>query len=176
MKKFVAIVAVIVLIICMVIVASAFFGEDYNEEFIRLHIRANSNSAVCQAVKYQVRGSVVTALSGAAAEANSFSQMRTFLQQELSRIEQIANNRLMVAGKTYRATARIAREDFPARMYNGVLLPSGYYYALIIELGTGQGNNWWCVIYPQLCFVPQHQTNTNDLIYRSWFLGLFKNG
>jgi stage II sporulation protein R len=175
MKKFVALLALIVLILCLVAVVVGLGGEKASEEFIRLHIRANSNSQICQQVKYQVRGSVVTSLAGVSGEADDFFAMHNFLKSNLQQIENVAAMRLLQAGVSYTASARLEKEEFPARMYNSVLLASGYYYALIIELGEGVGNNWWCVIYPQLCFVPQHQTDNSDLVYRSLFLRLFQN-
>ena len=68
-------------------------------------------------------------------------------------------------GYSYGATAKLKRENFPARSYEGYTLEEGVYEALIIELGEGTGNNWWCVLFPPLCFTPKGEGDTIE--YRS---------
>ena len=177
MKKAVPVIALVVILICAAVVVINSNSAQY-KQFIRLHILANSNSAVCQRVKYRVRGSVVTALSAAAAEAGAhgggFYRMHAFLHENLALVEQTANSRLIAENVPYRAAAEFTRRQFPARSYNGVLLPAGEYYALILKLGRAEGNNWWCVIYPQLCFVPAHEADSGDIVYASLFLQLMR--
>ena len=68
---------------------------------------------------------------------------------------------------TYSAKVKLCKESFPDRSYNGVTLPQGVYDALIIELGSAQGNNWWCVVYPPLCFVGAENNGTNTIVFQS---------
>ena len=81
----------------------------------------------------------------------------------LSEIEEVCTKALEARGYTYGARAEIRREEFPTRVYDGVTLEAGIYDALIVELGTGEGDNWWCVIYPPLCFTAAN----GDVEYRS---------
>ena len=71
-------------------------------------------------------------------------------------IEKISNEVLFEQGFSYKSDAEIREELFPTRTYNDFTLESGYYDALIVELGSGEGDNWWCVVYPPLCFVNQN--------------------
>ena len=66
-------------------------------------------------------------------------------------------------------------EQFPDRSYNGVTLAAGVYDALIVELGSGSGNNWWCVVYPPLCFVGGESNGTNQIVYKSKLLEIIRN-
>ena len=121
-------------------------------EYLRMHIRADSNDKDAQAVKYLVRDSVVEYLTPLVATYTTQAQAVTGVEEHLSQIESTANAVLQSQGFTYQATAQIRREQFPTRVYENYTLPAGEYTALIIELGRAQGENWWCVVYPPLCF------------------------
>ena len=80
------------------------------------------------------------------------SDAAQLVRGELGAIEAAAEAALQENGFSYGARASLRQEEFPARVYEGVTLEAGVYDALIVELGTGEGANWWCVIYPPLCF------------------------
>ena len=86
------------------------------------------------------------------------------MKASLKEIEQVAANVLRENGFDYGATAALEREIFPTRVYGEYLLPAGEYSALILRLGSGEGDNWWCVVYPPLCFVGDSNAN---VIYKS---------
>ena len=119
---------------------------------IRIHIRANSDVAEDQAVKFIVRDEVVdyisTLLSGVKGRAEAYNRLAI----GLGKIEKTASKKLSDCGFGYGAKARLAYEYFPDRDYGEMSYPAGYYDALIVELGSGKGGNWWCVAYPPLCF------------------------
>ena len=126
-------------------------GADKN--VVRIHIRANSNLAVDQEVKLSVRDKIVEYITPLIADCENSSDVKSVLGKNLSNMIDIANSVLESSQFDYRATARTSNEYFPSRDYDGTTFDSGNYDALIIELGTGKGDNWWCVAYPPLCFV-----------------------
>ena len=131
--------------------------------YLRIHIRANSNGADDQAVKYKVRDGVVEYLTPVVAECTTKQQAIAAVQAQLAGVERVAECILAQNGYSYGARAKVCEEAFPTRVYDGATLPAGVYDALILELGTGEGDNWWCVVYPPLCF-----TGGNvDIVYKS---------
>ncbi|MBR7091535.1 MAG: stage II sporulation protein R [Clostridia bacterium] len=144
------------------------------EDYFRMHIRANSNSQVDQNIKYSVRDSVVETLTPILSNVESKAQAMSLLEQNLYLVEDTANQVLSKAGFDYSASASIHTELFPTRTYDNVTLVSGVYDSLIINLGTGKGDNWWCVVYPPLCFVGTDNQNSN-IIYRSRLLEIINN-
>ena len=123
-----------------------------NAEYLRIHIRANSNAQVDQRVKYAVKESVVDFLTPTVAEVTSKERLIGVLRENLSEIEKTAKAVLEENGFSYGARAEVKNEKFPTRDYGKVTLKEGFYDALIIYLGEGTGDNWWCVLYPPLCF------------------------
>ena len=138
-----------------------------NADFLRIHIRADSNSQEDQNVKYVVKSAVVDYLTPYLAEATSKDRAMSIVKSHLTGIEQVCDKTLKANGFNYTSKARLAVEEFPDRSYNGVTLAAGVYDALIIELGSSSGNNWWCVVYPPLCFVGGESNGTNQIIYKS---------
>ena len=157
MKKLLAIGFLVALIAGLAI----FFAgnrEEYSTNpsdasaYLRVHIRANSNSAEDQEVKYKVRDEVVAYLTPIVAECNTKAEAIEKIGANLDGAVKVADETLKRYGYTYGARASIRQEEFPTRVYDGVTLSAGVYDALIVELGTGAGDNWWCVVYPPLCF------------------------
>lgn len=131
--------------------------------YLRVHIRANSNGADDQAVKYKVRDGVVEYLAPTVAACENKQQAIAAVTAQLSGIEAVAERILKENGYSYGARARVCEERFPTRVYEGVTLAAGVYDALILELGSGKGDNWWCVVYPPLCFTG----GSVNVVYRS---------
>ena len=133
---------------------------------MRLHIRANSNSESDQAVKVKVRDAVNEYIS-ANINKTTFDEAYEEIGDNLDKLGAIATDILKDNGFKYKAKAKLVNEYFPSRMYKDVTVPDGYYDALIIELGEAKGDNWWCVVYPPLCY-------GEDFEYKSFFAELFK--
>ena len=133
-------------------------------EYLRIHIRADSNENEAQAVKYKVRDRVVEYLTPIVAECQTKQAAMQKMQSALKGIEKVTCAVLQENGFLYGATASLDTERFPTRVYGEYVLPAGEYSALILRLGSGQGNNWWCVVYPPLCFVGDEHAN---VIYKS---------
>lgn len=151
----------ILAVVCIFFLAAALFSgcdnvnraDGTTQALIRIHIRANSNDAADQAVKMAVKAQVTAYLERELAGIDNFYAAKEGLAARLGDISTLASRTLTANGFSYGAKARLTEEFFPTRAYESVIVESGYYDALIIELGAGAGDNWWCVIYPPLCFL-----------------------
>lgn len=150
------IIAFFLICICVFMIfcgCAAHNNQDAEYRLIRIHIRANSNDETDQSVKMRVKEAVTEYLTRELGDVDSFEEAYAGLGKRLDEIVKIADAALKANGFDYGARARLNNEYFPARSYEDVVVESGYYDALIIELGSGTGDNWWCVIYPPLCYV-----------------------
>ena len=138
-------------------------GNASRTEYLRIHIRANSNGEADQAVKYKVRDGVVEFLTPTVASCESKEEAIAAITAKLPEIEHTAERILLENGYSYGARARVDQGNFPTRVYDGATLPAGVYDALILELGSGTGDNWWCVVYPPLCF----SGGNANIVYKS---------
>lgn len=119
----------------------------------RLHIIANSDSAADQALKLQVRDGVVAYLGPLLAEAETREQAEEIVVANLDQLEALAAG--ITADFGYGARAEVGQFAFPAKRYGEIYLPAGEYQALRLQLGEAAGHNWWCVLFPPLCFVDE---------------------
>ena len=118
---------------------------------LRLHILANSDSALDQEHKLLVRDAVLRETGELFAGAGSRKDAIARARQALPAIEKTAEETLLAAGDYHSVTASVVRMHFPARTYGTRTLPPGMYDALRIEIGEAAGHNWWCVLFPPLC-------------------------
>ena len=153
--------AILITFICFLPVGNG-HGDT---EYLRIHIRANSNEIEDQNVKYKVKEGVVEALIPILAEVETFEEAKIVMQSNFDLIESVANGILKEEGFGYQAKADIDNEYFPTRTYDEITLEEGYYDALILRLGSGEGDNWWCLVYPAFCFTSS--TNSNNVVYLS---------
>lgn len=123
------------------------------EEYLRIHVRANSNDEEDQRVKYLVRDAVVSYLTPYVAECRTKEEAIKTIGSKANTLRAVADAVLRRNGFSYSSSVTVRNEKFPTRTYEGTTLPSGYYDALIIGLGEAKGDNWWCVVYPPLCFL-----------------------
>lgn len=123
------------------------------EEIIRLHVVANSDSEEDQQLKLKVKETIVTYLRGEMKDAATVDEARQAIRDNLPEIEEIANEKMKSEGFDYTAKASLGECYFPVKEYGDLTFPAGDYEALRVNLGSGDGKNWWCVMYPSLCFV-----------------------
>jgi len=142
-------------------------ASNTKSEFLRLHIRANSNNSEDQAVKYLVKQAVINELTPIFSLVTTRQQAMNELGNNIPRIERIGNEVLASEGFGYGTRVVLRSEYFPTRNYGNLTLPNGVYDALIIELGDGAGLNWWCVVYPPLCFLQNNIGGERGVVYRS---------
>jgi len=152
MRKGLKRVGICFLVVCLVwavmIVANK---QTLRNELIRLHVVAASDSEEDQALKLQVRDAVINSLRENMENVADAEQAKIYLQENLPKIEALANRVLRAAGSTDVATVSLQLEEFSTRYYDTFTLPAGIYEALRITIGAGQGHNWWCVVFPTLC-------------------------
>ena len=176
MKKMIIVLTSFVMLIVLAVVC--FNVNTYKEDenaYLRIHVRANSNLECDQKVKYQVKEAVVDYLTPKIAEGSTFKEAYDILNENLEEIELVADRVLASCGFTYTSKARLNQEYFPTRSYGEYTLENGYYDALILELGSGEGNNWWCVVYPPLCFIGSESNSTNNIKYKSKIIEIIQN-
>jgi len=126
----------------------------YNpDNLIRLHVVANSDGAEDQAVKLAVRDAVARYLAPTLADARDRAEAAATVAAKVAEVEEVANAVLAERKSPYRARAEWGRSAFPTRAYADLVVPAGEYDALRVVLGRGEGRNWWCVLFPPLCFV-----------------------
>ena len=143
-------------------------GSTFNEDYMRIHIVANSNSAVDQSIKYVVKDAVVSFLLPQLSEAETKEEAEDVIQQNLQKIEEVANLTLDKQGAKYSAKVEITQEDMPTRAYDDFVLEKGVYDCLKIELGAGDGDNWWCVVFPAVCFLDVKNSENVEYISKIW--------
>ncbi|MFC5647774.1 stage II sporulation protein R [Paenibacillus solisilvae] len=132
---------------------AAIAGGDIPKDSIRLRILANSDSAADQAVKRYVRDAVVAEINTWVSGPQTIDQARQTIRAHIHDIEQVIGTKLASRGFTYGFKAELSVVPFPTKIYGNKVYPAGNYEALRITLGSGAGQNWWCVLFPPLCFV-----------------------
>lgn len=136
--------------------------QTLNEELLRLHVVADSDSEKDQDIKLKVRDAVIAGLSEDLAKIGDFETAETYIRENLAKIEKIANDTLKALGCEDTAVATLQEEAFDTRVYDTFTLPAGVYEALRITIGEGEGKNWWCVVFPTLC-VPATSDGFEDV-------------
>lgn len=123
------------------------------EQVLRLHIVADSNSDADQTVKLAVRDAVITYLKPYLEHVTTKNEAMEVISAQMDALTKISNHVLAENGFPYTADAKLGRAYFPVKLYGDLTLPAGEYDALKINLGSASGKNWWCLVFPQLCFV-----------------------
>lgn len=120
-------------------------------QVIRLHVLANSDSEEDQALKLEVRDRVLETTSALLAGETEPQAAAVLLDQHLDDIAQTAAQEISAQGHDNRVEVRLEQTWFPTRQYQGISLPAGNYLALRVLIGAAEGQNWWCVVFPNLC-------------------------
>ncbi|MCL6560755.1 MAG: stage II sporulation protein R [Firmicutes bacterium] len=123
------------------------------DNLIRLHVVANSDSASDQALKRKVRDEIVRNVAPEFLGAENIESARTIARANLGRIKEIASREIEAEGKDYPVKVELDSFAFPTKHYGPFVLPAGDYEAVRVVIGSGGGANWWCVLFPPLCFV-----------------------
>ena len=149
-KKFaIALILVVLALIAMQLDISRQIDTD---SLIRIHVLGNSNSEADQTIKLQVKDAVVAYLAPQLEQSQSLAESRAIIQTQLPQIAQVANETLAQHGSNDTVSLQYGNFDFPVKYYGSFSLPAGNYEALRILIGEAQGRNWWCVLFPPLCF------------------------
>lgn len=122
------------------------------EKILRFHVLAASDSEEDQKLKLKVRDAVGAYMETQLAGADSKAESETIVEECMDDIIAIAEQTVREEGYDYAVTAELAEVDFPVKEYGAYTFPAGKYDALEIVIGEGEGHNWWCVMYPNMCF------------------------
>jgi len=134
--------------------------RDIADNVIRFHVRANSDSAIDLQLKEQVRLEVLAEFEEILSESTCIKATRTMLTKKLNDMQVHAEGIVRSAGFNYPVTAGISRMFFPTKFYGNMSFPPGEYEAVKIIIGEGAGSNWWCLMFPPLCYVDMTATES----------------
>lgn len=159
-KKLIALVAVIA------VAAMVLIGTNSKNDIVRIHILANDNTPEAQAIKLEVRDEINEYLAPLLSGCKKKSDAVEILENSLPELQLIAQQ---TAGCNAEVT--LGQEEFPQKTYNETVYPAGEYTALIIKLGDGAGQNWWCVAFPPMCYT---SCDENVVEYKSLIITLLE--
>ena len=149
MKKLPIILAIIILILCL-------NKQDkivVPKEAIRFRVIANSDSESDQNLKYRVRDALIDYMNYISKDVSSKEEAIAIANKNIDEFYNIAKKVVFDNGFNYNINIEIGNFSFPTKTYGDISLPSGFYDALKVEIGEAKGQNWWCVMFPSLCFV-----------------------
>ena len=127
--------------------------QELAKEVFRFHVLANSDSKDDQDLKMQVKEAVIAYIKRELPESESVEMTKHFASTHTKELEEVALQVIQREGYDYPVSAKVTTCDFPDKTYGDITFPAGTYEALRIEIGKAQGQNWWCVLYPNLCFI-----------------------
>ena len=128
-------------------------SSDLQKSVFRLHVIANSDSTEDQNLKYTVRNKLIEYMNALTVDASSKEEVIKIASENLDNFQKIAENTIKSEGFDYSVTVEIGNSEFPTKTYGDISFPAGYYDALRVKIGSASGQNWWCVMFPPLCFV-----------------------
>lgn len=155
MKKIIC--ALCVGFLCILCINSKFESTEaaFAKSVIRLHVLANSNTDEDQSLKLKVRDEVISKLKPLFDENGDISAARNVIEESIPKIKKCAEDVIKKNGYSYSVNVSLGKSDFPTKSYGDLVLPAGSYDALKVEIGAAEGHNWWCVLFPPLCFVDE---------------------
>lgn len=128
-------------------------STDIQNSVFRLHVIANSDSDEDQNLKYIVRDKVLEYINSISNSSMTKDEVIVLANENINEIQKIAENTIHENGYNYSVKLNIGNFSFPTKKYGDITFPAGFYDALKIEIGEAKGHNWWCVMFPPLCFV-----------------------
>ena len=133
-----------------------------SDGIIRMHIRANSNSKEDQELKLKVRDRILDESKHLFADAQTTESAHSVAKDNLELFKNAALDEIQKNGYSYDVRVTLGKSDFPTKTYDDITMPAGTYEALVVEIGSGKGENWWCVMFPPLCFVDEACVNVSS--------------
>lgn len=137
---------------------------DIAKRVVRFHVLANSDSKEDQELKLKVRDTVLEAMNEKLSDCATTEESTQVIKQSLTEIKKLAESVILEEGYSYDVEVYMSNDLFPQKKYGDVVFPAGMYDALRINIGNAEGANWWCVMFPPLCFV---EAGKDDLAYES---------
>ncbi len=129
--------------------------EGIAQKVLRFHVIANSDSEEDQRLKLKVKEALVESLTPKVKNINDITQVKAIVTEQLDSIQEIAEQVISRQGYDYNVSVSLEKCYFPLKIYGNYAFPPGYYEALRVRIGKAEGKNWWCVMFPPLCFVDE---------------------
>jgi len=145
--------------ILIIFICTSFYLDKNNnvnsisDKIIRFHVIANSDTNYDQNLKLKIKDSILEYISPKLKYSKNIEESRKILKENNNKIVAIAQNVIKENGYNYSVKSTLSRENFPIKTYGNITLPQGNYEAYRVVIGEGKGQNWWCVMFPPLCFV-----------------------
>lgn len=127
--------------------------KEYKDEIIRFHIRANSDKEEDQELKLKIRDEILKEMKVKFENTVDLDESRKVIVENMEEMKTITEKVIQNEGEDYSVDITLGQDNFPTRKYGNLVFPAGDYETLLITLGEGSGQNWWCVMFPPLCFV-----------------------
>ena len=150
--RFFALILTLTLLFTIALSYARSLGADIADAVVRLHIVANSNSEADQKLKLQVRNRILRDAAHIFGQTDNAGQALSLARENSAYIKEIAEDEIRRLGFDYNAAVSVGETAFPTKVYGDIALPAGKYNAVTIDIGQAKGENWWCVMYPPLCF------------------------
>lgn len=128
-------------------------SNNISDSVFRLHVIANSDSEEDQTLKLKVRDNLLEYMNTIAKDSTNKEEAMRIASEHKNEFIQIAEKTIRENGYEYTVNIQIGKADFPTKYYGDITLPAGEYDALKVEIGEAKGKNWWCVMFPSLCFI-----------------------
>ena len=137
-------------------------SKSYKEKLIRFHVLANSDSPEDQELKLKVRDKILENMSSKFEQSESIEETKKIVNDNIEQMKNIAKEEINKNGKNYDVDIELGKHNFPTKRYGDITLPAGEYNAVRILIGEAEGQNWWCVMFPPLCFIDVKNGETNS--------------
>ncbi|MBQ9510411.1 MAG: stage II sporulation protein R [Clostridia bacterium] len=151
------------LVLCVCMLCSFLPTRTENEilsDTVRLHVIANSDDTTDQMIKLAVRDVILDKLNAILSHASDKTDVEKVILENLDELRGVADDALESMGADAMATVVFSTEYYPEKRYDGYTLPAGEYLSLQVRIGSGEGRNWWCVLYPQLALGASKNSDT----------------
>ena len=156
-KKLKYIFIILSLLFCFIFLSISSYAHtvsgNLSDNFFRLHILANSDSKLDQELKLKVRDAIIEYMNMQDFSNSTKTEVISLVKNNLENYKLIAEKVITNAGFDYPVAVEVGNFQFPTKIYGNISLPAGYYDALRIKIGNAKGQNWWCSLFPPLCFV-----------------------
>ncbi len=160
----------VIIIACLILIISLGKNEVITipKEAIRFRVIANSNTEEDQSLKKQVTTNIYNEFSKLNIQDKDINNARSIIKSQIQTIDNVVKNTLNETKLTKKYNINYGLNYFPEKNYKGVIYPSGEYESLVITLGDGLGENFWCVLFPPLCLLEAEESETSDVEYTSF--------
>ena len=156
-KMIYMIVLVLAIVVCVGTAAITIYTEKVSqtlsESILRFHVVANSDTTEDQLLKQQVKDEIIAYMEPLLKDAKDVEESKVFIQTHTNEIADVAKNVVNKWGRDYDVRVFLDKANFPTKSYGDVVLPAGEYEACRVIIGEGKGQNWWCIMFPPLCYV-----------------------